>query len=99
MWRLRQFNTFSILYSIWSESLFELIHFTYAREWPNPVLLKQPEESNLNLPVWDPRVWEFTKEKGLTLNHSLTKDYPFFLHTFLMQQELLSPFAVDLMLI
>ncbi|GAB1297772.1 Poly(A) polymerase alpha [Apodemus speciosus] len=26
------------------------------REWPNPVLLKQPEECNLNLPVWDPRV-------------------------------------------
>ncbi|XP_061846491.1 poly(A) polymerase gamma isoform X1 [Colius striatus] len=25
-------------------------------EWPNPVLLKQPEESDLNLPVWDPRV-------------------------------------------
>ncbi|KAG9484266.1 hypothetical protein GDO78_009923 [Eleutherodactylus coqui] len=25
-------------------------------EWPNPVLLKQPEESNLNLPIWDPRV-------------------------------------------
>uniref|UniRef100_A0A8D0GRB2 polynucleotide adenylyltransferase n=1 Tax=Sphenodon punctatus TaxID=8508 RepID=A0A8D0GRB2_SPHPU len=25
-------------------------------EWPNPVLLKQPEESTLNLPVWDPRV-------------------------------------------
>ena len=25
-------------------------------EWPNPVLLKQPEECNLNLPVWDPRV-------------------------------------------
>uniref|UniRef100_A0A8C9SUU8 polynucleotide adenylyltransferase n=1 Tax=Scleropages formosus TaxID=113540 RepID=A0A8C9SUU8_SCLFO len=25
-------------------------------EWPNAVLLKQPEESNLNLPVWDPRV-------------------------------------------
>ncbi|XP_062979865.1 poly(A) polymerase gamma [Elgaria multicarinata webbii] len=25
-------------------------------EWPNPVLLKQPEESSLNLPVWDPRV-------------------------------------------
>ncbi|KAM9257676.1 poly(A) polymerase gamma [Cariama cristata] len=25
-------------------------------EWPNPVLLKQPEENNLNLPVWDPRV-------------------------------------------
>ncbi|XP_072265622.1 poly(A) polymerase gamma isoform X3 [Pyxicephalus adspersus] len=25
-------------------------------EWPNPVLLKHPEESNLNLPVWDPRV-------------------------------------------
>ncbi|KAM9294307.1 poly(A) polymerase alpha-B-like [Gastrophryne carolinensis] len=27
-----------------------------CREWPNPVLLKQPEECNLNLPVWDPRV-------------------------------------------
>ncbi|XP_008589607.1 PREDICTED: poly(A) polymerase gamma [Galeopterus variegatus] len=27
-----------------------------SMEWPNPVLLKQPEESNLNLPVWDPRV-------------------------------------------
>lgn len=25
-------------------------------EWPNSVLLKQPEECNLNLPVWDPRV-------------------------------------------
>uniref|UniRef100_A0A8C2L6L9 Poly(A) polymerase n=1 Tax=Cricetulus griseus TaxID=10029 RepID=A0A8C2L6L9_CRIGR len=25
-------------------------------EWPNPVLLKQPEECNLNLPMWDPRV-------------------------------------------
>uniref|UniRef100_A0A663E583 Poly(A) polymerase n=1 Tax=Aquila chrysaetos chrysaetos TaxID=223781 RepID=A0A663E583_AQUCH len=25
-------------------------------EWPKPVLLKQQEESNLNLPVWDPRV-------------------------------------------
>ncbi|XP_074874606.1 poly(A) polymerase gamma-like [Buteo buteo] len=25
-------------------------------EWPRPVLLKQQEESSLNLPVWDPRV-------------------------------------------
>ncbi|XP_045150046.1 poly(A) polymerase gamma isoform X2 [Echinops telfairi] len=25
-------------------------------EWPNPVLLKQPEDGNLNLPIWDPRV-------------------------------------------
>ncbi|XP_072843102.2 poly(A) polymerase gamma [Pogona vitticeps] len=25
-------------------------------EWPKPVLLKEPEESNLNLPIWDPRV-------------------------------------------
>ncbi|NXD76290.1 PAPOG polymerase, partial [Halcyon senegalensis] len=25
-------------------------------EWPNPVLLKQPEDSELNLPIWDPRV-------------------------------------------
>ncbi|KAK2499453.1 hypothetical protein MC885_016894 [Smutsia gigantea] len=25
-------------------------------EWPNPVLLKEPEERNFNLPVWDPRV-------------------------------------------
>nr|XP_040034054.1 poly(A) polymerase gamma isoform X3 [Gasterosteus aculeatus aculeatus] len=28
-------------------------------EWPNPVLLKQPEDSNLNLPVWDPRAHLF----------------------------------------
>ncbi|TKC45611.1 hypothetical protein EI555_008511, partial [Monodon monoceros] len=25
-------------------------------EWPNPVLLKEPEKRNLNLPIWDPRV-------------------------------------------
>ncbi|KFZ48286.1 Poly(A) polymerase gamma, partial [Antrostomus carolinensis] len=25
-------------------------------EWPKPVVLKPPEENNLNLPVWDPRV-------------------------------------------
>ncbi|NWU66316.1 PAPOG polymerase, partial [Pterocles burchelli] len=25
-------------------------------EWPKPVMLKPPEESDLNLPVWDPRV-------------------------------------------
>uniref|UniRef100_UPI00358EF679 poly(A) polymerase gamma isoform X2 n=1 Tax=Myxine glutinosa TaxID=7769 RepID=UPI00358EF679 len=25
-------------------------------EWPKPVLLKQPEECNLSLPVWDPRI-------------------------------------------
>uniref|UniRef100_A0A8C0F0I5 Poly(A) polymerase n=1 Tax=Bubo bubo TaxID=30461 RepID=A0A8C0F0I5_BUBBB len=25
-------------------------------DWPNPVFLKQPGESDLNLPVWDPRV-------------------------------------------
>lgn len=54
-----------LIFHIASEvSLCELIYFTHAREWPNPVLLKQPEESNLNLPVWDPRVWEFTMEKG-----------------------------------
>ncbi|XP_009872428.1 PREDICTED: poly(A) polymerase gamma, partial [Apaloderma vittatum] len=35
-------NKFFLVFSIW--------------EWPNPVLLKKPEESNLNLPVWDPRV-------------------------------------------
>lgn len=35
-----------------------LLHLSFPpyREWPNPVLLKQPEDSNLNLPVWDPRV-------------------------------------------
>lgn len=32
------------------------LSFPSYREWPNPVLLKQPEDSNLNLPVWDPRV-------------------------------------------
>ncbi|NXX55684.1 PAPOG polymerase, partial [Scopus umbretta] len=35
-------NKFFLIFSRW--------------EWPNPVLLKQPEESELNLPVWDPRV-------------------------------------------
>lgn len=30
------------------------------REWPNPVLLKQPEDCNLNLPVWDPRVFIYS---------------------------------------
>jgi len=35
---------------------FFFTNFYFFREWPNPVLLKQPEDSNLNLPVWDPRV-------------------------------------------
>ncbi|NXV74467.1 PAPOG polymerase, partial [Atlantisia rogersi] len=35
-------NKFFMVFSIW--------------EWPNPVLLKEPEENDLNLPVWDPRV-------------------------------------------
>lgn len=25
-------------------------------KWPQPVLLKQPDNMNLNFPVWDPRV-------------------------------------------
>lgn len=45
------------------------LSFPSYREWPNPVLLKQPEDSNLNLPVWDPRV-------------SMTQ--MFYLHMFLM---------------
>ncbi|XP_067385361.1 poly(A) polymerase gamma isoform X4 [Channa argus] len=32
-------------------------------EWPNPVLLKQPEDSNLNLPVWDPRASQSSLEQ------------------------------------
>lgn len=41
-----------------SVNVFMYIFFS-IREWPNPVLLKQPEDSNLNLPVWDPRVSVF----------------------------------------
>lgn len=43
-----------VLLSLLIDHLVILIFF--SREWPNPVLLKQPEDSNLNLPVWDPRV-------------------------------------------
>lgn len=56
VWKLEQSNDFN---SSWSEVLCQLICFILVREWPNPVLLKQPEESNLNLPVWDPRVCDF----------------------------------------
>lgn len=49
-----------VLYVLQNKSLCPLVLFSATiflnREWPNPVLLKQPEECNLNLPVWDPRV-------------------------------------------
>ncbi|KAF7710384.1 hypothetical protein HF521_009256 [Silurus meridionalis] len=38
------------------KNLSQEAHLFQMLEWPNPVLLKQPEDSNLNLPVWDPRV-------------------------------------------
>ncbi|NWZ60504.1 PAPOG polymerase, partial [Haliaeetus albicilla] len=31
----------------------------FFKMWPKPVLLKQHKESNLNLPVWDPRVYQY----------------------------------------
>ncbi|XP_016093547.1 poly(A) polymerase type 3-like isoform X3 [Sinocyclocheilus grahami] len=42
-------------------------------EWPNPVLLKQPEDCNLNLPVWDPRV---TPSDRYHLMPIITPAYP-----------------------
>ncbi|KAJ3606121.1 hypothetical protein NHX12_025642 [Muraenolepis orangiensis] len=42
-------------------------------EWPNPVLLKQPEDFNLNLPVWDPRV---TPSDRYHLMPIITPAYP-----------------------
>nr|XP_026692394.1 poly(A) polymerase beta isoform X2 [Ciona intestinalis] len=43
-------------------------------EWPRPVLLKQPEESNtLNLPVWDPR---YNPSDRLHLMPIITPAYP-----------------------
>ncbi|CDQ82700.1 unnamed protein product [Oncorhynchus mykiss] len=44
-----------------------------SREWPNPVLLKQPEDCNLNLPVWDPRV---TPSDRYHLMPIITPAYP-----------------------
>lgn len=38
------------------------------------MLLKQPEESNLNLPVWDPRVRDLQNFKDDSLNYSLVKN-------------------------
>lgn len=51
MWFISLISSLHILFFsfFWS-------NFYFIREWPNPVLLKQPEDSNLNLPVWDPRV-------------------------------------------
>lgn len=42
-----------------------LLSSSPSREWPNPVLLKQPEDSNLNLPVWDPRVSSLNRSFAL----------------------------------
>lgn len=42
-------------------------------EWPNPVLLKQPEDCNLHLPVWDPRV---TPSDRYHLMPIITPAYP-----------------------
>ncbi|KAG7229895.1 hypothetical protein INR49_009613 [Caranx melampygus] len=48
--------TDEILYLVPNKENFRLTLRAIKLEWPNPVLLKQPEDSNLNLPVWDPRV-------------------------------------------
>lgn len=55
--KMAVFHSFESCQLKWSTCTFHYIcHFPFYREWPNPVLLKQPEDSNLNLPVWDPRV-------------------------------------------
>uniref|UniRef100_A0A8C2IIQ4 Poly(A) polymerase n=1 Tax=Cyprinus carpio TaxID=7962 RepID=A0A8C2IIQ4_CYPCA len=53
-----------------------LVHkffLVFSKEWPNPVLLKQPEDCNLNLPVWDPRV---TPSDRYHLMPIITPAYP-----------------------
>lgn len=59
------FHLMAVFHSIAQRQLYFTIYtydyngnlsLPFYREWPNPVLLKQPEDSNLNLPVWDPRV-------------------------------------------
>ena len=48
--------------------------YLFYREWPRPVLLKQPDENNaLNLPVWDPR---FNPSERLHLMPIITPAYP-----------------------
>ncbi|XP_064623945.1 poly(A) polymerase type 3-like [Lineus longissimus] len=39
-----------------ASTLVQKFFMVYTKwDWPQPVLLKQPEESNLGFPVWDPR--------------------------------------------
>lgn len=63
-----------VLYGASYLQKFNWVHLSFPsyREWPNPVLLKQPEDSNLNLPVWDPRVSKHLSTLAVA-NHKVPK--------------------------
>ncbi|TSP57635.1 Poly(A) polymerase alpha [Bagarius yarrelli] len=65
--------TDEILHLVPSIENFRLTLRAIKLEWPNPVLLKQPVECNLNLPVWDPRV---TPSDRYHLMPIITPAYP-----------------------
>ncbi|KAM6432580.1 poly(A) polymerase gamma-like [Rhynochetos jubatus] len=56
-WAMLVARTCQLYPNALASTLVEKFFLIFSKwQWPLPVLLKKPEESNLNLPVWDPRV-------------------------------------------
>ncbi|KAJ7341300.1 hypothetical protein JRQ81_005236, partial [Phrynocephalus forsythii] len=55
-WAMLVARTCQLYPNALASTLVHKFFMIFSKEWPKPVLLKQPEDSNLNLPVWDPRV-------------------------------------------